>query len=163
MSKKKPTTDPKSAKPKAADKIRLEELTADLKRTRADFENYRKRVETEKQQARESGKISAVMQLLPVIDNIERAVAHRPEDLRQHKWAEGVMTLPGQLVKQLEKLDVKRIPAKPGDEFNPDLHEAVQFDENSEGDKEIIQDELQTGYTLDGTVIRPAMVKVSRQ
>lgn len=141
----------------------IAELTTDLQRLRADFENYRKRVDAEKQQARTGGRTAAVLQLLPVIDTIERAVSHRPSELEGNKWADGVMSLTKQLTKQLESLGVKRIDSKPGAVFNPDLHEAVQFDEDSDGDKEVIAEELQAGYTLEGSPIRHAMVKVTRK
>ena len=61
---------------------RVGELTADLQRTRADFENYRKRAEAEKEMARGSGRAGAILKLLPVVDNIERALVHLPEDLK---------------------------------------------------------------------------------
>lgn len=141
---------------------RLGELTADLQRTRADFENFRKRVEAEKIAARESGQASAIIRLLPVIDNIERAIAHIPSELADNKWATGVVSLVKNLEKSLESMDVKRIDANPGTIFNPDLHEAIQFDEDSTGDKEVISEELQAGYTLKGQPIRHAMVKVTR-
>jgi molecular chaperone GrpE len=139
------------------------ELTADLQRTRADFENYRKRVEAEKVTARENGKAGAIMKLLPIIDTIERAVVYMPDDLKDHKWAQGISGLVKNLEKALEGLDLKRIDAKAGVEFNPDLHEAIQFDEDAEGDKEVVAEELQAGYTLGGAPIRHAMVKVTRQ
>lgn len=103
------------------------------------------------------------MQLLPVIDTIERAIAHRPADLEGNKWADGVMSVTKQLTKQLEAIGVKRIDAKPGQVFNPGIHEAVQFDEDSEGDKEVVAEELQAGYLLDGSPVRHAMVKVTRK
>ena len=141
----------------------IAELTADLQRTRADFENYRKRVEAEKVAARETGKAGAIMKLLPIIDTIERAVVYMPDDLKDHKWAQGISGLVKNLDKALESLDLKRIDAKKGVEFNPDLHEAIQFDEDAEGDKEVIAEELQAGYTLGGSPIRHAMVKVTKQ
>lgn len=141
----------------------LGELTLDLQRTRADFENYRKRVEVEKTQAREAGQSGAVMKLLPVIDNIERAIAYVPDDLKDNKWAVGVTSLVKNLDKSLESLGVKRIEAANGVEFNPDLHEAIQFDEAAEGEKEVIAEELQAGYLMGDRVIRHAMVKVTRQ
>lgn len=141
----------------------LGELTLDLQRTRADFENYRKRVDAEKAAARDSGQASAVLKLLPVIDNIERAVAYTPEELKDNKWVQGVGSLVKNLEKSLESLNLARIDAKPGTEFNPELHEAIQFNEDAEGDKEVIEEELQAGYTLKGQVIRHAMVKVTRQ
>jgi molecular chaperone GrpE len=140
----------------------LGELTLDLQRTRADFENYRKRVDTEKSAAREAGQASAILKLLPVIDNIERAIAYTPEDLKDNKWVQGVQSLVKNLEKSLETLNLKRIDAKPGVAFNPELHEAIQFDEDAEGDKEVVAEELQGGYTLNGNVIRHAMVKVTK-
>lgn len=139
------------------------ELTLDLQRTRADFENYRKRVELEKIAAREAGQSSAVMKLLPVIDNIERAIAYIPEELTDNKWAQGIAGLSKGLDKSLEGLNVSRIDAKPGAVFNPDLHEAIQFEEDAEGDQEVVAEELQAGYLLGDRVIRHAMVKVTRQ
>lgn len=137
------------------------ELTADLQRTRADFENYRKRVEGEKQAARDAGQASAILKLLPVVDNIERAIAHVPEDLTENKWAQGVTNLVKQLDKSLDGLNVRRIVATPGTVFDPELHEAIQFDEDAEGEQEVIAEELQAGYTLNGQPIRHAMVKVT--
>lgn len=141
----------------------LGELTLDLQRTRADFENYRKRVDAEKVAARESGQASAILKLIPVIDNIERAIAYMPEDLRENTWAQGVSSLVKNLDKSLESLGVKRIDAKPGTPFNPELHEAIQFDEDATGEAEVVAEELQAGYTLNGSVIRHAMVKVTKQ
>ncbi|USN96751.1 MAG: nucleotide exchange factor GrpE [Candidatus Nomurabacteria bacterium] len=139
------------------------ELTMDLQRTRADFENYRKRVEQEKQMARMSGEASAVLRLLPVIDNIERAIVHIPAELTDNKWAQGVAGLAKNLDKSLESMNLKRIEAKPGTPFDPELHEAIQFDEEAEGEQEIIAEELQAGYLLNGQPIRHAMVKVTRR
>lgn len=141
----------------------LGELTLDLQRTRADFENYRKRADAEKATARESGQASAILKLLPVIDNIERAVAYTPEDLKDNKWVQGVGSLVKNLEKSLESLNLARIDAKPGTDFNPELHEAIQFNEDATGEKEVIEEELQAGYTLNGHVVRHAMVKVTKQ
>ena len=141
----------------------IDELTNDLQRIRADFENYRKRVEQEKAAARDAGQASAILKLLPVIDNIERAIAHMPSHLKDDTWAQSVAGLVKHLEKSLEGLNLKRIDAGKGTEFNPDLHEAIQFDEDAVGDKEVIADELQAGYLLNGRPVRHAMVKVTRQ
>ncbi len=141
----------------------LGELTLDLQRTRADFENYRKRVDAEKIAARESGQASAILKLLPVVDNIERAITYAPEELKDNQWVQGVKGLVKNLEKSLESLNLRRIETKVGTEFNPELHEAIQFDEDAQGEKEVIAEELQSGYTLNGHVIRHAMVKVTRQ
>lgn len=141
----------------------LGELTLDLQRTRADFENYRKRVELEKSAAREAGQESAIRKLLPVVDNIERAIAYMPEELKDNAWAQGVTGLTKNLDKSLESLNVTRIEATPGTIFNPELHEAIQFDEDAKGEQEVIAEELQAGYLLNGRPIRHSMVKVTRQ
>lgn len=141
----------------------LEQLTADLQRTRADFENYRKRVDIEKQNARSSGESMTVLRLLPVIDNIERAITHIPEELKDNNWVQGIAGLVKQLEKSLDSLNIKRIDAKPGTVFNPELHEAIQFDEDAEGEQEVIAEELQAGYLLNGHPIRHAMVKVTKR
>lgn len=141
---------------------KLVDAIADLQRTRADFENYRNRVEGEKQSVREAGQTSAILKLLPVIDNIERSIGHMPENLKDDKWAQGVAGLAKNLDKSLEGLNLKRIDAKPGTPFNPELHEAIQFDE-SDGEHEVIAEELQSGYLLGETPIRHAMVKVTKK
>lgn len=153
------------AKTKKQDELeqQLAEITADLQRTRADFENYRKRVEVEKSSARSAGQSAAILKLLPVIDNIERAVMYTPEDIKDHKWVQGIAGLVKNLEKSLESLNLKRIDATPGTEFNPEFHEAIQFDDEAEGDKEVIAEELQAGYMLNGQPIRHAMVKVTKQ
>ena len=101
--------------------------------------------------------------MIPVIDNIERAVVHIPDELKENKWAQGVAGLAKNLEKSLDALNLKRIESKSGDVFNPELHEAIQFDEDAEGETEIIEQELQAGYTLNGRPIRHAMVKVTRK
>lgn len=139
------------------------ELTADLQRTRADFENFRKRVDAEKQTARESGQASAILKLIPVVDNIERAIVYMPRELKDNAWAQSVSGLVKNLEKSLESLNLTRIDAKVGTIFNPELHEAIQFDEDATGEQEVIAEELQAGYLLNGQPIRHAMVKVTRK
>jgi|TARA_B100001245_G_scaffold230144_1_gene209242 molecular chaperone GrpE len=142
---------------------RIDELTLDLQRTRADFENYRKRVEQEKQMARMTGEATAVAKLLPVIDNIERAIMHVPQELADNKWAQGIVGLVKNLEKSLDSMNLQRIDAKPGTAFDPERHEAIQMDEDAEGEQEVIAEELQAGYTLHGKPLRSAMVKVTRK
>ena len=146
---------------------KLSELTQDLQRTRADFENYMKRSEAEKISTHEAGQSSAILKLLPVIDNIERAITYTPDELKDNSWVQGVTSLVKNLEKSLDELNLKRIDAKPGTIFNPELHEAVLFDQEAEGDssdgEEVIAEEMQPGYTLNGRPIRHSMVKVTRK
>lgn len=159
----------KADKPKQTNKKELAfeqalaELTGDLQRTRADFENHRKRSETEKTTAREAGQASAILKLLPVIDNIERAITYTPEDIKDNPWVVSVAGLVKNLEKSLDSLNLKRIDASAGVAFDPELHEAIQFDEDATGEHEVIESELQAGYTLNGHVIRHAMVKVTKK
>ena len=139
------------------------ELTQDLQRTRADFENYRKRVESEKTASYQHGRAEAISKLLSIVDDIERAVAHLPKELADNTWVKGVAGLTKKLENSLDKLGVKRIASKPGTTFDPSLHNAIQMDEDAEGETEVIAEELQAGYTLEGESLRPAMVKVTRK
>ena len=141
----------------------IDELTADLQRTRADFENYRKRSELDKKASIELGKTGTILKLLPVIDNIERAITYTPEELKDNKWVQSVAGLTKNLEKSLEAMNIKRIDAAAGAKFDPDLHEAIQFDEDAVGENEVIAEEMQAGYTLNDRPIRHAMVKVTRQ
>lgn len=140
----------------------ISELTADLQRTRADFENYRKRVDSEKDQARQTGKTKAVLGILPIIDTVEKAIANVPPELSNDPWAMGVKNLHKQLTSQLKTLGVVKVSANPGDEFNPEFHQAIKIDELASGEVEVIDTELQPGYLLDGVVIRYSMVSVTK-
>lgn len=131
---------------------KITELTADLQRTRADFENFRKQVELQKQQYGNIVKLNTVSKILPILDDIDRAVSAHPEQL-------------GPIVKNIEKainsIGLQRIPAEIDSEFNPDLHEAVSSE--GDGDTELIAEVLRPGYQYDGEVLRPAMVRVKKQ
>ena len=150
----------KPSKKEAELEQHLGELTADLQRIQADFINYRTRAEEDKQQAIAAGRAGAVLKLLPVIDNIERAVSHVPAELAEDQWAKGVVSLSKNLDKSLESLGVKRIEAV-GKPFDPHLHEALSAE--GEGEHEVVVEELQAGYTLDGNVIRHSLVRVANQ
>lgn len=138
------------------------ELTADLQRVHADFVNYRRRTDEERLQTMDAAKAATVLKLLPVIDNIERAVNHVPAELADNRWAQGVASLAKNLEKSLADLGVARITAAPGTPFDPNLHEAISMEEG-EGEHEVIAEELRAGYRLGEAVIRPSMVKVTKQ
>lgn len=140
------------------------ELTQDLQRQRADFENYRKRVDAEKDQAKQAGKVQAVYKLLPVIDTIDRAVSSVPAELQGNSWAEGVVKLSKNLEKMTSELKLEKITIVSGETlFDPELHEAIQMDEEATGDQEVVDTEMQTGWKLEDVVIRPSMVRVTRK
>lgn len=139
---------------------KIEELTNDLIRTRADFENYRKRVESEKEQAKVVAKSAIISKLLPIIDDIELAISYAPENLKDNPWVKGVNKLSLKLETSLTNLGVKAIDAKNNTTFDPKLHDAISMDDSSEGEEEIILEELRKGYLYNDAVIRPSMVKV---
>ena len=139
---------------------KIEELTNDLIRTRADFENYRKRVESEKEQAKVVAKSAIISKLLPIIDDIELAILYAPENLKDNPWVKGVNKLSLKLETSLSNLGVKTIDAKSNTTFDPKLHDAISMDDSSEGEEEIILEELRKGYLYNDAVIRPSMVKV---
>lgn len=144
------------------DQVTVDELTADLQRIQADFVNYRNRQEDEKQRLIDNTRSATVKKLLPLLDDIERAVAHTPAELSDNTWAKGVASLPKQLEKALSDLDVERIIAL-DQPFDPELHEAVQM-LDGEGEHEVVVEELRAGYKNKRTqqVIRPSMVKVGK-
>lgn len=142
---------------------KVAELTADLQRIRADFENFRKRVESEKTVATANGEIRTVMKLLPVVDTIHRAIGNIPNELANNTWVQGVVGMNKQLDKMLKDMNITRINANNGTAFDPEQHQAVQFDEDAKGDAEVVAEELQSGYLLNGSVIRAALVKVTKK
>ncbi len=137
------------------------ELTQDLQRTRADFENYRKNVELERQRAQVYAQKKIILDLLPIFDDLDLALGHVPAELKDNKWAQGIINLDKKLTKSLEKINLKKIVAAPGTEFDPELHEAITMEEG-DGEQEIITTELRSGYKYQAEVIRPAMVKVKQ-
>ena len=140
--------------------VLTDDLLLDLQRTRADFENYRKNVESRVAGARGDGQIEMVKQLLPIIDDIERATAYAPEELAENEWVKGVLSLNKKIQTALSEIGIEKINATPGMKFDPNYHDAVQFDEGADGETEVIESELQSGYAINGEPIRHAMVRV---
>ncbi|MBR3052363.1 nucleotide exchange factor GrpE [Candidatus Saccharibacteria bacterium] len=127
---------------------KITELTGDLQRTRADFENYRKQVEVQKATAMQMTKLATVQKILPLIDDIDRAVASYDE----------LKPLAKSLTKMMSELGLKKIEL--GEEFDPELAEAVMSE--GEGEREVISEVLRPGYYYENEVLRPAMVKVQK-
>lgn len=137
------------------------ELTEALQRERADATNIRRRHEQQLTGARSHAKAAVVRDLLPVIDNFERALKHVPADLSENDFVKGVQGIVRQFEKTLADMGVERIKTV-GQEFNPHLHEAVSIDESGDGFKEEVTEELQAGYMMGDQVIRHATVRVKR-
>ena len=149
----------KADKKQDALKERIEELEDRVKRQMAEFDNFRKRTDKEKTAMFETGAKSVIEKILPVVDNFERGLAAIPEGEKGSPFAEGMEMIYKQLMTELEKMEVKPIPAI-GEEFNPDFHNAVMQVESEEYDTGVIAQELQKGYTYRDSVVRHSMVAV---
>ncbi len=136
----------------------LKELTAALQRERADAVNLRRRHEAEISGLHLKVKANMVRELLPVIDNFERALKHIPKEMEGSDYVRGIQVVVKQFEKTLADIGVERIKTV-GEHFDPTLHEAVSMEEG-DGAQEIISEELQAGYRLGDDVIRHAIVKV---
>lgn len=149
----------KADKKQDALKEKIDELEDKVKRQMAEFDNFRKRTEKEKTAMFETGARSVIEKILPVVDNFERGFSSIPEEEKGTSFAAGMEMVYKQLMTELEKMDVKPIPAV-GEEFDPNLHNAVMQVESDEYETGVIAQELQKGYTYRGTVVRHSMVAV---
>lgn len=149
----------KAEKKQDALKEKVEELEDKVKRQMAEFDNFRKRTDKEKNAMFETGAKSVIEKILPVVDNFERGLASIPEEEKGTPFAEGMEMIYKQLIGELEKMDVRPIPAV-GEEFDPNLHNAVMQVESDEYESGVIAQELQKGYTYRDSVVRHSMVGV---
>ena len=124
----------------------------------AEFENFRKRSNSEKTAMYSNGVRDTVEKLLPVIDNFERAV--EAADDKEDPMYKGVEMILKQFMEILENLGVKEIPSK-GEPFDPNVHSAVMHVDDESCDENVVVEVFQKGYTLGDKVIRPSMVKVA--
>lgn len=141
--------------------IQVDELTSALQRERADATNLRRRHDEDMTQLRVRVKATVITDLLPIIDNFERALKHVPADLADNDYIKGVQGVVKQFEKTLGDMGVERIAAV-GQPFDPALHEAISMEEG-EGAQEIVSEELQSGFRIGDDVIRHAMVRVRPQ
>ena len=139
---------------------KIEELSDKLLRQMAEFDNFRKRTEKEKSGMYEIGAKSIVEKLLPVVDNFERGFLSVAEEDKEDAFVTGMEMVYKQLMTMLETVGVKPIEAV-GQEFNPDLHNAVMHVDDEEVGDNIIVEEFQKGYTYRDSVVRYSMVKVA--
>ena len=141
--------------------LQIDQLTEALQRERADATNIRRRHDEQVAGMRDLIKANVVRDLLPVIDNFERALKHVPADLADNDYIKGVQGVVKQFEKTLQDMGVQRIKTV-GEVFDPRYHEAVSMDE-SDGTVEVVNEELQAGYVLGNEVIRHAMVRVKME
>lgn len=139
---------------------KIEELTDRVRRQMAEFDNFRKRTEKEKTQMFETGAKSIVEKILSVVDNFERGLAAVTEEEKGTPFVEGMEKIYKQMMTVMEEAGVKPIEAV-GQEFDPNLHNAVMHVEDEEFGENIIAEEFQKGYTYRDSVVRHSMVKVA--
>jgi molecular chaperone GrpE len=130
-------------------------------RARAEFANYKKRVDRDQAQTYQVAAGNVVRRFLEVLDDLERALKNRPEEGEGAVWSEGIELIYRKLLNMLESEGVKPMEIE-NDFFDPNLHEAVASEENSEFESGQIIDVIRQGYVLGERVLRPAMVRVAR-
>lgn len=151
-----------SKKPTIAElQQQIADLTDALQRERADADNIRRRHDEQIGSLKTLVKASVVRELLPVIDNFERALKHVPKELTGNDYVKGVQGVVKQFEDTLQKMGVERVKTV-GQVFDPRLHEAISM-EDGNGTTEVVCEELQPGFTLGEEVIRHAMVKVKME
>jgi molecular chaperone GrpE len=147
----------------------IESLREDVKeqkdgwlRTRADFENYKKRVQRDAERSHQDSMTSVIKAFLSVSDDLERALKNQPENQEVESWVNGIELIHQKLMNQMKNLGVERLDVKPGDEFDPNIHEAITQEENPDFEDGQIIDVIQPGYKISTRIIRPAMVRVAQ-
>jgi molecular chaperone GrpE len=139
-----------------------DEYLDDLRRERAAFQNFKKRQENERVEQRQMIVSSFVVDILPIVDDFERALGAVPEEQADQPWIEGMQLIQRKLRSTLESSGVVPVAAEPGQSFDPFLHEAVSYEENEDyGEGEIIA-VVQNGYQLGTRTLRPAIVRVAK-
>lgn len=146
-------------KKKTKEQEKIEELEDRVKRQLAEFENFRKRTDKEKEQMFETGAKSVLEKILPVVDNFERGLSNIKPEEESDPHVEGMRMIYKQLMTELEKLEVKPIEAV-GCEFNPDYHNAIMQVASEEYESGFVAQELQKGYMYRDSVLRHSMVAV---
>lgn len=143
----------------------LEKEAAEYKdqwmRAIADYKNFKRRADQERAELIRSASGGLLLKLLPVMDDLERAVSSATPELTESAWYAGFKLIPQKLQTLLESEGISTIPAV-GEEFNPSLHEAVIFEEDGSGETNRVVAELRKGYKLHDRVLRPSMVKVGK-
>lgn len=131
-------------------------------RSRAEFANYKKRMEAQNAELRNFAVTSIITKMLPVQDDFELAVRNLPESLRNENWVVGVLHISRKLAGLLENENVKAIEVGPGTAFDPALHEAITHDADPSVPSGHVIEVVRTGYRLGERVLRPALVRVAQ-
>jgi molecular chaperone GrpE len=143
------------------EKAKAEDYLKNWQRSQADFINYKRRMEQERVEQTKFANATLILKILPVLDDFERASASLSREVESPAWLEGINLIERKLRFILEQEGVTPIEAL-GKDFDPQLHEAVMFEEGTDPQHGVVVAELQKGYKLHDRVIRPAMVKVGQ-
>jgi molecular chaperone GrpE len=150
------------ARSEAEEHKRRADIYLDLaQRTQADFQNYKRRMEQERERLVKDANSDLLRRVLPVLDDLERALAHVPGELADDSWAHGVQLIDQKLNAVLEQEGLRRIGAE-GEPFDPHVHEAVAYEEHPEYGEGQVAGVYRPGYQLHERVLRPAQVAVAR-
>ncbi len=133
-----------------------------LQRERANFANYKKRIDQESVNTYNNALSDFVKNFLYISDDLERALNNRPADSESTSWVNGIELIHQKLLNTLETHGLERIKVSPGDEFDPKQHEAVTYEDNSNYENGQIIEVLQPGYQINEHIIRPALVRVAK-
>lgn len=131
-------------------------------RTRADFENYKKRVQRDTARSYQDALASIIKIYLTIADDLERALKNKPEDKEFASWIDGIELINQKLLNQINNHGVEQMDVNPGDIFDPNIHEAITQEEHPDFTEGQIIDIVQPGYRISDRIIRPAMVRVAR-
>ncbi|MFA6963926.1 MAG: nucleotide exchange factor GrpE [Patescibacteria group bacterium] len=138
---------------------KIAELTLGWQRTQADFQNFRRQVELDRQKLLKTASAQVLEDILPVLDNFQLAAKHAPAELENNNWVIGIKQIEKQLEGILANEGLVKIETI-GQQFNPEFHEAIEHLSSDKPENEIVE-EVSSGYTYETIVLRPAKVKVS--
>ncbi|MFH1749367.1 MAG: nucleotide exchange factor GrpE, partial [bacterium] len=139
----------------------IKEYKQKLLRLQADFDNFRKRSQDEKDQIRQNAKADSLLEIVPVLDNFERSLKHIPKELESSDWVVGITYIHKQLTDILSCSGLKKIDTK-NTKFNAVLHEAISYEASKKHSKDQIIDEVESGYKFGDQIIKPAKVRVAK-
>lgn len=145
----------------AAAREEIATLKDQMLRVQADAQNVRRRAELDVEKAHKFGQEKLSLELLTVLDNLERALAATPEDEATKALRDGVLLTQQGFISTLNKFNVVAVDPQ-GEAFNPELHQAMAMQENADFPPNTVMAVMQKGYTLNGRLLRPAMVMVSK-
>jgi molecular chaperone GrpE len=131
-------------------------------RARAEFANYKRRMDAERTELTASAGAESLKRVLPAVDDFERAMQTLPDDLRDNPWISGVLMVQRKLNIALEQSGITPLAVNPGDAFDPNVHEAITHEDSEQFGSQQIIGEVQRGYKIGDRVLRPAMVRVAR-